>query len=431
MSRRKNNADDDSRKIKINVDEKRQHNEYYYKVSKRYRTLKFLSLGALILYLIGMLALNRSQITYENLVYLMKDLDTDVDAAGTVFKEIKYDESLKLSGAVYKGYFAAATTGSFTLFNTTGSAEREYSISMENPKVLAGEKYVMVYDVGGNSYSLYTSIVDVLTKQSDQIIQGGALSDSGAFALICRARENRYVVNFYDENFREVSKIYKDKYVMDVSLSPDGSRYMIASCEVSGSDVTCEVMKGRCDSDDEFVTTRIDGAMPLKTGFFSDGSSCVVCDDAVCFFSKDGAKAAEYELTGHGISGVSFAKDKVMVVESDNIVESSNTAAVYDLKGNEITKYHVMTKIAACALGDDNMFFAFDGVLNRIDFEGKSDTAECPLSVSALLPFSDNVLVCTPTRTVTGFLDPDDAGAGTEGAGSDSSGEIVFDPVEG
>ena len=117
-----------------------------------------------------MLVIHRSQITYENLVYLMKDLDTDVDATGTVFREIKYDESAKLSGALFKGYFAAATTGSFTLFNTTGSAEREYSLSMENPKVLAGEKYVMVYDVGGNGYSLYTSIVNVLSKQTDQVL---------------------------------------------------------------------------------------------------------------------------------------------------------------------------------------------------------------------------------------------------------------------
>ena len=242
-----------SREIKIDVEQKREHNEYYAKVSNRYRTLKFFALGALVLYLVGMIVLHRSQITYENLVYLMKDLDTDVDATGTVFREIKYDESTKLSGEMFKGYFAAATTGSFTLFNTTGSAEREYQISMENPKVLTGEKYVMVYDVGGNSYSLYTSIVNVLTKQTGQVLQGAALSDSGSYALICRARENRYVIDFYDENFKEISRIYKDKYVMDAALSSDGAHYAIASCEVAGSDLTCEVMSGRCDSEESIL----------------------------------------------------------------------------------------------------------------------------------------------------------------------------------
>ena len=128
MSRSEKRENDElsrSRQIKLDVEQKREHNEYYNKVSNRYRTLKLLAFGALVLYIVGMLVLHRSQITYENLVYLMKDLDTDVDATGTVFREIKYDESAKLSGALFKGYFAAATTGSFTRFNTTGSAERE------------------------------------------------------------------------------------------------------------------------------------------------------------------------------------------------------------------------------------------------------------------------------------------------------------------
>jgi hypothetical protein len=215
----------------------------------------------------------------------MNDLDPDIDATGAVFKEVKYDESSKMSAGLYKGSLAVATTTSFTLYNTTGTAEREYSISMENPKVLTGEKYVMVYDVGGSSYSVYTAIVDVLTKQTDYTLQGAALSDSGAFALISRARENRYMVSFFDENFKEVSRIYKDRYVMDAALSADGENYAVVSCDVEGSDITTEVMSGRCDSESA-VTSTISGAMPLKVGFFSDGSFCVVCDDAVSSFQK-------------------------------------------------------------------------------------------------------------------------------------------------
>ena len=425
--KRENDEQSKSRQIKINVEEKREHNEYYNRISGRYRTLKFLAFGALVLYIVGMLVIHRSQITYENLVYLMKDLDTDVDATGTVFREIKYDESAKLSGALFKGYFAAATTGSFTLFNTTGSAEREYSLSMENPKVLAGEKYVMVYDVGGNGYSLYTSIVNVLSKQTDQVLQGAALSDSGAFALICRARENRYVIDFYDENFKEISRIYKDKYVMDASLSPDGNRYVIASCEVSGSDLTCEVMSGLCDSE-ESNTVTVEGAMPLETGFFSDGSFCVVCDDKLCFFAKDGSIAVQKELGGYGVSGISFSKDRVMIVESDNIVESRSTATVYDSAGNVVSEYRAGSRIANSALGENYMFFASDGKLVRVGFDGDTKETDCVLSVSFLLPFSDNVLVCTPKSAQTGFSVSDENSA--DSAGDAAEGGIAFDPVD-
>ena len=424
--KRKENKDElsRSRRINIKVEKERQINEYYLKVSKRYRTVKFLSLGLLVVYLLGMLVLHRSQITYENLVYLMKDLDTDTDVSGAAFAEIKYDESAKLSTALYKQYLAAATTGSLSLFNTAGNAEREFKISMENPKVLSGDKYVMVYDIGGNSYSLYTSLVGVLSKQTEHPIQGAALSESGSFALICRSRENRYVINIYDDNFREVSKIYKDKYVMDAALSRDGSYYAVASCDVSGSEVICEVMSGKCDSENA-ATAYIDGGIPLSAEFFDNGSFCVVCDNSVGFFSKDGAKTNEISLSGHGLGGVSFCGNRVMIVESDDIVESSNTATVYDTKGEVLAQYHTDSKITSSALGEHRMFFAEEGTLTAVTYDGVEERAPCAVSVSSLVPFGDNVLVCSPSRTVTGFTN---GGAGEPSEESETE-PVSFEPI--
>ena len=110
-----------SRTVNIEVESAVPENPYYLKVAKRYRTLKYLSLAALVFYILAMLVMHRSQITYENLVYLAKDLNTDADASAALFDEIKYDESRKMSAAIYKGRLAVATTTSFTIYNTTGS----------------------------------------------------------------------------------------------------------------------------------------------------------------------------------------------------------------------------------------------------------------------------------------------------------------------
>ncbi len=400
-----------ARKVNIKVENKREINPYYLKVSKRYRTLKFVVLTLLVIYLVGMLTMFRSQITYENLVYLMKDLDTDIDASGALFREIKYDESQKMSAAIYKGRFAAATTSTFMLYNTTGSAERQYQISMENPKVLSGDKYVMVYDVGGSSYSLYTTIVGVLSKQTEYTLQGAALSRSGSFALITRARENRYLVSIFDENFKEVSKIYKDKYVMDVALSDDGTRYALVSCDITGSDITTEVMYGSVKSENA-STTEIAGTMPLDVAFFSDGSFCVVGDDSVSFFPKDGGQPVRRSLEGYGIISASFSSDHAMLLESDNIVDSKNTLIVYSSSGDETLRHSENAKIASSALGESAAFYTHDGKLTKISFDGTLEETTCPLTVSGLVAYSDNVLVLEATRAESGFT-PDDSAAET------------------
>lgn len=424
------------KRINIELGDSGKYNEYYLRVSNRYRTLKFISLALLVIYLIAMLLIYRSNITYENLVYLMKDLDTDVDATSVIFPDIKFDESSKLSGAIFKGRFAAATTGSLTLYNTAGAAEREFKIAMENPKVLAGDKYVMVYDVGGSSYSICTPIVQTRSKQTEYPLQGACLSDSGAYALITRARENRYVVTIYDGNFREVSKIYKDKYVMDASLSPDGRRFAIVSCEVDGTGVTCEVMSGSADSENALVVNVAD-AMPLSVGHFDSGAFYVVCDGAVLFFSERGDLVNEIRTEGNGILGVSATGRRLMVAVSDNLVDSSFTATVYDESGGKIASHTVSSKMSACALGENAMFFAYDDVLEKVSMSGDIITAKGDLAVTSLVPYSENVLVLTPGSARTGFA-AKDSSAESEGTAAESAeapvteseSSVEFAPVE-
>ena len=391
-----------SRKVNIEIESAERENPYYLKVAKRYRTLKYLSLAALVFYLLAMLVMYRSQITYENLVYLAKDLNTDVDASNALFGEIKYDESRKMSAATYKGRLAVATTTSFTIYNTTGSVERTFKISMENPKVISGDKYVMVYDVGGMSYSVYTTIMCVNSGQTQYTLQGAAISDSGTYALITRARENRYNVTLYDENFKEVTKIYKDKYVMDVALSSDGSRYAVASCEMTGTAVSCEVMSGRVDSEGSSVTT-VKDSLPLEAGFFTDGSFCVVGDDTVSFFAPSGELVTEKRLDGNGVTGVSFSTSGVMVIESRNLIDTKNSATVFSPDGSEALSVTVYSKVTACALGEDAAYIAADGTLTRYRAAAEPESVDCPFIVQTLVPYSDNVLVMGSTSAVTGF----------------------------
>ncbi len=400
----KNNEEKLSRSQKINIEVENgvRANPYYLKVAKRYRTAKLLSLAALILYLISMLVMHRAQITYENLVYLAKDLDTDVEAEDALFEEIKYDESRKMSAAMYKGRLALATTTSFTLYNSTGAIERTFKISMENPKVVSGDKYVLVYDVGGTTYSLYTTILCAHSGQTQYTLQGAAVSDSGSYALITRARENRYNVTIYDSNFRELTKIFKDKYVMDVALSSDGTGYAVASCEMAGTSAVTEIMSGRYDSESTSVAT-VDDSLPFEVSFFSDGSFCAVGDNAIAFFGGDGEKISERRFDGYGVTGVSFSSGAVMITESRNVVDTKNSVTVFSRDGSEVLTASVYAKISACALGDTAAYFAYDGTLTRYTVSAEPVSVTCPKIVKMLVPYSDNVLVMGQTSAVTGF----------------------------
>lgn len=82
----------EGRRLRIDLENGPKENGYYLKVGKRFRGMKFLSLSLLLCYLVVMMCIYRAEITYDNLVYLIKDLDTDVSVSESVFADVTFDE---------------------------------------------------------------------------------------------------------------------------------------------------------------------------------------------------------------------------------------------------------------------------------------------------------------------------------------------------
>ncbi len=399
----------DFEKIRIEREEQPQ-NPYYLRVSKGYKAAKFTALALFVGYLIVMLCMYRSSITYDNLMYLIRDFETDVDVSSKGFDEITYSESEKMNFGLYKDRLALATGTDFTLYNTTGAVELEYDHSMENPKIESGEKYALVYDIGGTSYSVYNTIARVSTKRLDYAIQGAHMSDSGAFALITRSKENRYLVSFYDSSFRELTRVYKDKYVTDVAVSKDGKNYVVASCNVENSDFKTEIMVGRINSD-TCSTVEKSGYLPLSVDWFDNGDFVLVCDGAAIFCDSEGNTNAVYPFGDMRITSAYVCKDRLLLTGSENIVGSTSKAVMLDSKGSVEDQFVYDGKISSGVLSENYMFFLAGEKILRRDFSGNETFVSCPAYVKAIVPYFDNIAVCTGTNVTMGF---DVSGTGDE-----------------
>lgn len=390
-------------RIRIDIEKQQAHNEYYGRVASRYRVLKYLSLAVLLAYLIVMLSIYGSEITYDNLMYLVKDMDTDVSHSTDGFKNIVYEENGTVSCSIFKNNLAVASKTGFTLYNTAGAKELEDSFVMESPSTLTSEKYALVYDIGGTDYSLYTSIAKVMDKSSEYDIQDAALSDSGAFAIVSRSRENRYAVEFYNENFKTyTAKLYKDSYVMDVAIDSEGVYYAVISTDMVDSDFMCEVTIGRTDSQDMF-TTRIDGALPLSVFALENDIFGVICDRGVFFFSNTGAQIGEYRISSMTLRSADFCGDKILIAGSEDLVGSSSKAVLLNTSGEVVYSSSFDGKVNRAALSLDKMYLLFDSTLKMVSFDGTVSEADVSSSANHLLPYGNDVVVCTNGGASMGF----------------------------
>ncbi len=398
-------------------------NEYYLKVSKIYKFAKFLTLALFIGYLIVMMCMYRSSITYDNLMYLIRDFETDVDVSSKGFEGISYNESDKMSFALYKDRLALATGTEFTLYNTTGAVEVEYDHSMENPKVETGEKYALVYDVGGTSYSLFNTIARVNTKRTEYAIQGADICDGGAFSLITRSKENRYLVSFYDSSFRELSRVFKDKYVTDVALDETGKKYAIVSCNVTNSDFVAEIMTGTVNSDVS-QTFELSGALPLSVDWLNGDTFVVVCDSMAVFADSEGNMKTSCSFSDIKITSAYVHGGKLLVAGSENTVGSTSGVIIYDSEGAIVDKFTYNGKISQGVLSDNYVFCLSGEEIIRRDFSGSISVVPCPAYTKTIVPYYDNVAVCTGTGVAMGFEAVSDT---QKEAGTSSNGENAAD----
>ncbi len=405
-SERTNSTADEKRapaveKIRIDKGNK-EYNSYYLKISRGYKAAKFITLALFLAYLIFMMCTYRSAITYDNLMYLVRDFETDIDVSSRGFEGIVYPAGEKMSFSIYKDRLARATVSDFTLYNTTGSVELDYDHSMENPAVETGDKYALVYDIGGTSYSLYNTIARVSTKHTEYAIQGADICDSGAFALITRSKENRYVVTVYDSAFKELTRVYKDKYVTDVSVNDKGDRYAIVSCDVDGNDLLTEIMcaEVRAETGNSFT---LEGLLPLSAEWFGDGSFVVVCDGAAVFVSEDGVLKKRVDFGDMKIVTSYVTKNRLLITGSENSLGSSSKGMVFDTEGNIIMSFGCDGKISSAVLSDNYAFYLSGEKIFKTDMNGETVSAESPAYAKTLVPCFDNVAVCTDTGVVMGF----------------------------
>lgn len=379
-------------------------NKYYMSVAGKYRAVRYVTVVMLVLFLTVMLIFFRENITYSNLMYLIRDLDTAGEIGGVgSYTNITYDGQYAEDFALFKGRVLVAGTSGLTVYDASGSKETEYDSDYSKPRLETGEKYALMYDCGGKSYSLFTSVARVLTSASDEVIEGAAVSDSGYYALLTRSKDSKYMVTVYNSGFEPVMKYHKDKYVIDTALDPDGKNIAVVSAFANGSSVSCEVSFAKVGTED-FTSVQYDGIMPLSAHYTGDGTMLLMCDTALMGF-HDGELAWRHDFEGTHPNAFTLAGNTAAVCCSKNSIGSTNDILIFDIKGEVLYNIALERKITDIVSdGEDSVYAVGDGTGTRIALSDGTVTQESVSVIPVkLLSPAGSLIVCGEGGTASYF----------------------------
>lgn len=383
-------------------------NRYYLSVSYRYKLLKYFTLLALVIFTLTMLTAYREYITYDNVRFLLRDLDEAAKSDnGDIIGTIRYDADGNKSYALYKGNLTVAGESQLSVYNASGRQLLSKTLVGAKPVAVSSDKYLLVYDLGGYKFSVYNLLTELYSETLDYPVNGAAVADNGSFAVLTQTLEHRSAVFLYDKNFKLIGKYLKDKYVTDIELKSDGSELLIVSFYAADGEYMSEIAVCKPKESTEKHKFELKGAFPLRAGYFNDGGYSIVCDGAIFFYDNNSKLLSTYQYGAMTLVSADVGGAGLAAIFNKNIVGRENSAVVFDTKGNIIYNNIIGDTCADLRYWGDYVFMLTESEVIRIS-PSSSDAIRIKVESGAqrLLVYDENTLMlCYTGRTQTVRLD--------------------------
>ncbi len=377
-------------------------NKYYLRISARYRVAAFVLLAAFIVFAGFMLIRYGAYITYDNLIYLVRDADRMAGNDSGSITELNYTPQDNITVLRFRDGVAVAGSSYLAVYDSSGSEVMTDRAGYNAPFMAAGDKYLLVYDMGTKNYSVYNSLTRVLTRESDFEILGADMSDSGSFILLTRSKTGKYDVEVYGEALNRVMTVHKDKYVIDAAISRDGKNVAILSAVEGDLDLGYELYVCRVGDSDPLFSETFASAVPLRLDYYPSGNLSVITDAGVVFYDGN---MKELSSTGIGGTTPSYcdATDGALVLAlAENALGNRNRIMAFDNEGKILYNDSVSSRIAfvTAPLSPENGIAGYvktDDAVLILGGDGSVKTVGCSNEVIDLIDMKNGILSFAPS----------------------------------
>ena len=352
---------------KGHADENERQNAYYAHISRKLRRVKYLALLGMVLAAALTLFAYRGRITYDNLRYLLRD----VDAAGhTVASSdiVYYPANASNAYLCCRGDLAVASTEGTAVYHTFSNRSFSDAVNFRAPLLVGSDKYMLVYDAGGYSVYVYNAISRVYSERFDYPIVDCAAADSGSFAVLLKNNVGGYIIRIYDKNFKLAATLTREGFVYSIGFLADGRLYLCESLAENAALCT-EISFYTLGKDAIDLSIRENGIVLLvgqtKKGLFALSNS------GLSFLDDRGGRIDAHAFGTAEIVYADANADGVCVLLDENASDKEYGAYAYLANGNTFSlplqkgaRGIALCKKRICVLYDD-VLSVYDGSTSR------------------------------------------------------------------
>ena len=402
-------AEPQKEKILRHEDFARAGDVYYASVSARYKVAQRILVLLLVFFLLFSIFTNIREITYGNLFYFVRDFGNAVDIESTNYETLSYDVYQNQNFSLYRGGIAAVSPSNVSVFTATGRRTLKSRADFVIPYSVCSDKYVLVYDMSGNSFALYNSFSKVYTESFDYPITDAAISDSGVFAVLTRSSDYKSVINVYNKSFKLIGRYSKNLYALDLSIDEKGERMAVLFYDVGDGrgrttlrvyDISNRVSDKRDPDEDRILCEReIEYAFPISCSFNSGGGLSVITDSSILLLdgNLDPGDSIGYNAE---VSAVYTGENGAAVALGSGALNDRNRIIAFDGNGKLLYDETVRSSVREISVLDEYVFVKSDTGAMRINTRnGDEERYECQ-SGRMLVYDSSTAIICAESKAI-------------------------------
>ncbi len=376
-------------------------NEYFEKISAGLGIVQVVLYLSLFAFVVVSFFANTELITYRNFYYFFKDLNASAETVDVFSSDsVTYPSSAEQSFTLYRKGLAVAGNESVTVFTATGRQTVSYNIQYQNPIAVGTGKYLLVYEQGGVSFSLYNSYTQIFSGKSEYPIYGAAVSESGMYALISRSEQYPSVVSLYNSDFVLINRYNRNGYVTDVAINPKGTRVALLSSVSNTGGLTTTLTLYEPKKTEAIATARIGDSVGLSCAFADGGNVSVLCQNRMVVVGSNGEVGTSYGFDGRSILAADLGRDGATVVLRPTPISQKSDILVFDRNGKTICRKTIdESGLEVDRVGNSVYLLSRSGILFIDAASGRTRFFDCVTERRSILAVSaGEALLCSAQK---------------------------------
>ena len=364
--------------------------------AKKYRLYKFITLGALVFFLLGGLLLFQKDITLENLRYLVKYVGYYTNGAGNG-STILYDADTENVYGSFRGDLAVVNHGGVTLYDRMGSAVLTDSFNMTNPVMELGDKFLIVYDLGGYTLKVYNSFSLLHEETYSYPIQSVSVNAAGYYCVATAQRSYHAAVIVYNDDYNEVFRwLSTEKFVTDCVLT-DTEALFLTTIRVENGDLVGEVLELKVGRDQVVTSYELNDEMPVDIAWTRKG--VLYLTDSSLRYVSGGTDQNVTTFSNRSLEKAVMGDSLCVVAQNELSVGVSVKLRLFDRTGKETVSRDFSAQIQDLEVFDDRVFLLTYNHLYCLTTDGVWSEYEVAGDYSAIAVLGeDTVALCSDSK---------------------------------